>query len=235
MSTPLLRPDTAMAQDPEAELAKLKRRHDRNMRTAHAKGLLQGICSMLKPGDLVMDCGANVGDVTAPLAATGAEVQCFEPDPYAFDRLSKRFCDTPNVTLHNVAVGTREGTVTLHRAPNFDEKPRGASVKSTILEGGRGVGTAEEDMVEVRLMDFIQHLEQETKRAGEIAFLKMDIEGAELEILEVMETKGLFEPIRCTVAETHERKFRDLRPRFKALKSRISEAYPPEKVNLDWI
>lgn len=224
-----------MAKDAEAQLAKLKRRHDRNMRTAHAKGLLQGICSMLTPGDLVMDCGANIGDVTAPLAASGATVQCFEPDPFAYAHLETRFSQAPNVTLFNAAVGTGEGTVALRRAPDFDEKPKGASVKSTILEGGRGVGTSNQDMVEVRLMDFIAHLEAEIARVGEIAFLKMDIEGAELDILEAMETRGLFEHIRCTVAETHERKFRDLRPRFKTLKARMSEAYPPEKVNLDWI
>jgi hypothetical protein len=48
------------------------RRDGRNLRHAHARGLLQGILSMLREGDVVNDCGANVGDVTAPLAATGA-------------------------------------------------------------------------------------------------------------------------------------------------------------------
>ncbi len=220
---------------PEAELAKLRRRHDRNMRAAHAKGYLLGICSMLRPGDFVIDCGANVGDVTAPLAATGATVQCFEPDPYAFGKLTRRFANTRNVRMDNAAVGLRDGTIELFRAAGFDEKPKGNSVRSTTLSGGRGVSEAQEDKVSVRLIDFIAYLKKRISAHGEIAFLKMDIEGAELEILEAMETERLFDSIHCTIAETHERKFRALRPRFRALKERIGAAYKPEHVNLDWI
>ena len=224
-----------MVEDPEAELAKLRRRHDRNMRAAHAKGYLLGICSMLRPGDFVIDCGANIGDVTAPLAATGATVQCFEPDPYAFGKLARRFAGEANVVIENAAVGLRDGKIELFRAADFDEKPKGNSVKSTTLSGGRGVSEAREDTVSVRLIDFISYLKDQIAARGEIAFLKMDIEGAELEILEAMEAERLFDGIRCTVAETHERKFRDLRPRFHALKERIGAAYRPEHVNLNWI
>lgn len=221
-----------MDEDPVAALEKLRRRHDRNMRTAHARGLLQGICSMLAPGDLVIDCGANVGEVTAPLSATGADVVCFEPDPFAFEKLKRRFGDVENVTLRNAAVGVERGTVRLMRAANFDDNPKGASVKSTILEGGRGI--SEDDGFDVDLVDFPGYL-RETLETRNIAFLKMDIEGAELDILEAMEAQNLFDKINLTVAETHERKFKALRPRFKALKQRVSQAYPPEKVNLDWI
>jgi hypothetical protein len=63
----------------------------------------------------------------------------------------------------------------------------------------------------------------------------MDIEGAELDILEKMDTEPLFQNIRCLVAETHERKFKDLRDRYKALRDKVSESYAPGKVNLDWI
>ena len=38
-------------------------------------------------GDLAIDCGANVGHVTAALARTGAEVHAFEPNPQAFSAL----------------------------------------------------------------------------------------------------------------------------------------------------
>ncbi len=224
-----------MARTPEEELARYKRRHDRNMRVAEAHGFLKGVCAMLQPGDLAIDCGANVGEVTQHLAATGADVQCFEPDPYAFGKLKKRFGDAPNVTLFNAAAGTTAGTVSLHRAPNFDERPKGASVKSTILDGGRGVSKDDADSVEVELLDFMAHLDREIDNRGEIAFLKMDIEGAELEILEAMEKKGTFEAVRCTVAETHENKFPDLADRFAALRDTISNTYPKARVNLDWI
>lgn len=221
--------------DLAGQLDKLRRRQKRNERAAWARGFLDGICALLKPGELVIDLGANVGDVAAPLAATGATVECFEPDPYAFSELTRRLGDAPNVTLFNAAAGIGAGTVTLRRAPGFEDRPRGASVKSTILEGGRGVSTDADDTLDVELIDFPAYLRAKIADHGEIALLKMDIEGAELDILETMEREGLFEGVGCTLAETHERKFKALRPRFRALKARISASYPPSRVNLDWI
>ena len=69
------------------EEKKVLRRAERNLRNSHAKGLMQGILSMLTSRDVVFDCGANVGDVTEPLAQTGAHVHAFEPDPHAFRKL----------------------------------------------------------------------------------------------------------------------------------------------------
>ncbi|KPU84321.1 hypothetical protein JI58_04545 [Marinosulfonomonas sp. PRT-SC04] len=217
----------------EAELSKLKRRQERNMRAAQAKGLMQGILSMLTPADLVLDCGANVGEITEILAKTGAQVHAFEPDPYCFKKLTRRFKDADNVTLHNVAVGTSDGVIQLMRADNFDENPRGASVKSTVISGGRKID--EVDTIEVRLMNLPAFIDEKTKSGTEIAFLKMDIEGAELELLEQMRVSRQFEVIRLTVAETHEHKFKELRTRFEKLRADVSAEYPITKVNLDWI
>ena len=50
----------------------------------------QAVRAGIEGCDVVFDCGANVGDVTAPLAATGATVHAFEPDPFAFGQLSRR-------------------------------------------------------------------------------------------------------------------------------------------------
>lgn len=217
----------------EAELSKLKRRQERNMRAARAQGLMQGILSMLKPDDLVLDCGANVGEITAVLAKTGAQVHAFEPDPYCFEKLTTRFKGVKNVVLHNVAVGTSDGVIQLMRADNFDENPRGASVKSTVISGGRKID--EEDTIEVKLINLSAFIAEKTNNGAEIAFLKMDIEGAELDLLEQMRTAEQFDVIRLTVAETHEHKFKDLRTRFKQLRADISAQYPITKVNLDWI
>jgi FkbM family methyltransferase len=187
---------------------------------------------MLHPGDLVVDCGANYGVVTAQLAATGAKVIAFEPDPGVFQSLSDRFADAPNVTLVNAAVGIGSGTVRLMRSDNFDSNPTGASVKSTILDGARRIDAA--NSVEVPLIDFPAFV-REKSAPSPIAFIKMDIEGAELDILEVMLRDGLFDHVRCLVAETHERKFPDLRPRFRALRQALADRTGPTFVNLDWI
>ncbi|SDI56221.1 FkbM family methyltransferase [Lutimaribacter saemankumensis] len=208
-------------------------KEQRKLKNARSEGMMLGIVSMLEPGDVVLDCGANVGAVCEPLARTGAIVHAFEPDPYAFGQLSERVGKYDNVTLHNVAVGTKKGTVKLQRAEGFDDDPARNSVKSTILEGGRS--TAEGDTVDVELIDFPKFVKALLKKHGKIAFLKMDIEGAELELMEKMFAADMFENIKLTVVETHEKKFKDLRPRFARLREDVGAKYPVTKINLDWI
>jgi FkbM family methyltransferase len=214
---------------------KLLRRAARNERAQFARGLMQGILSMLRPGDVVIDCGANVGAVTGPLAETGATVHAFEPDPYAFGQLSKRVEGKENVVLHNAAVGVTAGSVRLMRAANFDENPKGGSVKSTVVAGGRNIDERDEATIEVEMIALPEFIHSLAAEAGEVAFLKMDIEGAELDLLEHMQAEKLFDVVRLTVAETHENKFRDLRPRFAALREAIAAEHPVTRVNLDWI
>lgn len=218
-----------------AQLEKLQRRQARNQRAAHAKGLMQGICSLLKPGDIVLDCGANVGAVTVSLARTGATVHAFEPDPYAFEKLTEAVQGFANVTLHNAAVGVEAGSIRLMRAENFADNPDGASVKSTVISGGRKIDETEGQAIDVALISLPETIETLFAGHGELAFVKMDIEGAELDILETMMDRGLFDKVRLTVAETHENKFKAQRPRFKALRKAVADAYPVTKVNLDWI
>jgi FkbM family methyltransferase len=218
------------AEDP---LKKLRRRHKRDLRYARAEGLLQGVLSMLRPGDVVVDCGANRGDVTAELAATGAEVHAFEPDPYNIAKLSDRFAGARNVHLHPSAVGISAGSIRLMRAANWEANPELASVKSTVVAGGQNI--AEGDGIEVAQIDFPAFLRGLVAAHGRVAFVKMDIEGAELGLLEALLSEKLFDHIQLTVAETHERKFKDLRPRFAALRQAVAAAYPQTRVNLDWI
>lgn len=217
----------------EDALKKLKRRHQRDLRHARAEGLLQGVVSMLRPGDVVVDCGANRGDVTALLAASGAMVHAFEPDPYNLDKLQERFRDVPNVTLHAAAVGTGAGTIRLMRAANWEANPDLASVKSTVVAGGQNI--ADGSGIDVALIDFPAFLRGLVEAHGRVAFVKIDIEGAELDLLAAMLEQRLFDHVQLTVAETHERKFKDLRPRFAALRADVTAAYPPTRVNLDWI
>ncbi len=232
MQADLSKADTAKsAAEKKAEM--LIRRQRRNMRKSYAHGYLAGVSAMLRKGDLAIDCGANMGVVTEVLAKTGADVIAFEPDPWTFAQLQERFAGAANVTLINAAVGIGTGTVRLMRAANFDDNPSSASVKSTILGGGRQIDAA--NGVDVPLIDFPDFLREKLANRSEVAFIKMDIEGAELDILERMDGEALFDHVRVLVAETHERKFRDLRERYSALRKTFAEKYDPNRVSLDWI
>jgi FkbM family methyltransferase len=222
-----------MAELSPEELQKLKRRHKRDLRHARAEGLLQGVLSYLQPGDVVVDCGANRGDVTAALASTGATVHAFEPDPFNLEKLRDRFGGAENVRLHAAAVGTADGVVRLLRASNWDDNPDQASVKSTVVAGGHRIDDAAG--FDVKCIDFPAFLRGLITAHGQVAFVKLDIEGAELDLLEEMQRDRLFDRIRLTVAETHERKFKDLRPRFAALRETLAANWPATRVNLDWI
>lgn len=217
----------------EDTLKKLRLRQARQLRVARAEGLLQGVLSMLRPRDVVVDCGANRGDITAALAETGAEVHAFEPDPYNIAKLQARFAGVANVHLHEAAVGTTEGQIRLMRAAFWNTNTDLASYSSTVVSGGKNI--AEAEGFDVPIIHFPNFLRGLIDRHGSVAFVKLDIEGAELDLLETMHAEQLFDHVRLTVAETHEHKFRALRPRFAALRETFAATYPPRRVNLDWI
>src|ERR1019366_7261674 len=51
-----------------------------------------------KPGDIIVDCGANIGGMASLFARTGAQVYAFEPHPLCFSVISRRFSAIPTVT-----------------------------------------------------------------------------------------------------------------------------------------
>lgn len=201
-------------------------------RVARASGILQAVTALLRPGDLAIDCGANVGSITARLAATGADVIAFEPDPVPFAELARAVEGHAHVTLHQKAVGVAAGTAPLFRGERFDENPIVSSRRSTILPGANRMEGA---AMEVEVVDLPGLLRDLARDRGEIAFLKIDVEGAELDILTEMLRDDLFARVRLTVAELHGYKFPDLKDEFTALRQTIKGRYDDSRVWLDWM
>src|SRR5437868_3391265 len=80
-------------------------REERSERRLEAAGL--------REGDLAIDCGANVGEITARMRSSGAEVYAFEPNPQAFTALYRRFAADAGVHCLPKAVLDSPGTVKL--------------------------------------------------------------------------------------------------------------------------
>lgn len=193
-----------------------------------AQARFRAVVAGLGPGDLVIDLGANLGDVSATLAATGAEVIAFEPDPFAFGRLAERLGGMANVRLVNAAAGDRAGVLPLFRHRGFEAAPERRSLASSLLADHAEVGG--EPAARVEVVDFPAFV------AGldrDVALVKIDIEGAEVALMEVLLDHPAAARIGLIVVETHERALPGLAARTRVLRARTRGQVRPE-VNWDW-
>ncbi|SDE90422.1 methyltransferase, FkbM family [Rhodospira trueperi] len=183
----------------------------------------------LEPGDIAIDCGANVGLVTQAMADSGATVHAFEPNPSAFSVLRQKMADRPNVTLHNAAVSTHDGTVRLYRHESAHEDPVHWSVGSSVIEDKVNVDRESYDDVQAIDLDrFLGDL------GRPVALMKMDIEGAEVAVLGKLIQSGRIRGIGTVLVETHEAKIPSLREPTAELRGWI-EREGLDNVKLDWI
>lgn len=205
---------------------KLKRRQ-----CNRAQDTFSEVLQDTRAGDLCIDLGANVGEITTRMAATGADVISFEPDPAAFDALSKVVQDLGNVTLHQKAAGVRAETLMLRRSANWspDDPTKHTAMSSLVRTDGK---MAESNSIPVEVVDIIAFLEDLDR---DIRILKMDIEGAEWEIMQKLIDHPLLGRIDCIFVETHERvdpaRFV---PMFDMLQARAEQLTRPY-INLYWI
>jgi len=135
------------------------------------------ICQRLvRPGDTVLDIGANIGLVTlwmSSLVGESGRVHAFEPNPILQEMLEKTFhrngCS--NVQLHRMALGSEEGTLDLWIPQN------NAGAGSLILN--REVEDCHVVPVPVHTLSSV--LGQE--RIDSVRLIKIDAEGFEEEVL----------------------------------------------------
>jgi FkbM family methyltransferase len=143
------------------------------------------------PHPVILDCGANIGlsVIYFKKLFPGAELIAFEPDEANYALLMKNIelNGLQNVTVHKAAVWVKDGTITFEA---------GASEGSSIADGAAapapgsaaGAGSAAtlhdsagatHPLIEVASMRLANLLAAREK----IDFLKMDIEGAEWNVL----------------------------------------------------
>ncbi len=144
-------------------------------RSCQMNGEFDYIDCFIKPGQAAIDLGANLGHYTLKLAANCTSVLAIEPS-VDFAWLSDSL--PQNCVFANCAVGESPAIATLN-IPLLDGKPQNGMASFTDLtEYGYDQFNTEE--VEIRTLDDIvdQHLPNQ-----EIGFMKIDVEGWELQAL----------------------------------------------------
>ena len=168
-------------------------------RRTKSKKYMSEILAGLRDQSTCLDCGANIGNVTETLLETGSYVFAFEPDPVAFEKLEKRFSGNDRVALKQEAVGVDSGSVKLFRHKDFETDDH-HTISSTLFAEKKNTGTNFVEVEKTNLLNFIENFD------GEIDLLKMDIEGAEVDILEGIISKQLHTTkLKAVLCETHER------------------------------
>lgn len=205
---------------------KLKRRQCTRMQDTFSEVLTE-----TRAGDLCIDLGANIGSITRRMALTGADVISFEPDPGAFATLQKTVHDLSNVTLVHKAAGHQPDSLLLRRSAKWSpDDPSGHTEGSSIVHSGKDI--ADENAIRVDVVDIIAYIEALDR---DVRILKMDIEGAEWDILNRLIGHPILSRIDCIFVETHEREdpARHV-PIFEALQDWAEQIERPY-VNLYWV
>ena len=160
--------------------------------------------SGLKPGDVVVDLGANQGIFSLLAAQKGARVFAIEPDARNFEVLQRNISRndlSEQIVPLNFAIGQTSGEIEIFIPERNGETLTGLiTTTPSVQENYAGLS--------------LSHLRRETvpcRRFGElltlvpagaIKFLKIDCEGAELDILN-SGTKSDFARIENLAMETH--------------------------------
>ncbi|MDQ0420769.1 FkbM family methyltransferase [Peteryoungia aggregata LMG 23059] len=138
--------------------------------------------SIVKPGDLVFDVGAHVGSRSRTLLDLGARVVAVEPQPAFADFIENRFSGSLT-GFERVAVGRVAGEMDLLISSRH---PTVTSISSRFVETvkqSKGFAQVVWDRKVTVPMVTLDHL---VSKYGMPAFCKIDVEGAEAEILHGM-------------------------------------------------
>lgn len=171
----------------------------------------------VEPGHVAIDCGANVGEITARLAVAGGTVYAFEPNPRMFARLAQRFADQPNVKCFQQAVLDEPGQMKLYLEREQADDPDHISLSSTLYASKVNISRDDYETVEV-----VDIAEVTRSIEGPIDLLKLDVEGAECRVLNRLIDTGEVKRIRHVIVEMHERgKIPELDAELQALRKRV--------------
>jgi FkbM family methyltransferase len=153
------------------------------------RALTRFYAQFVRPGDLCFDIGAHVGNRLRALSRLGAHVVALEPQPQCMRLLRRWYGHHANIELVEQAVGAVPGTRTLfvsERTPTVTTLSREWIGTVETTPGFAGVRWDHDIPVRVTTLDeLVAHY-------GEPAFCKIDVEGAELDVL-----RGLSCPLKA--------------------------------------
>ncbi len=153
---------------------------------------------------VLIDCGASNGSALGELESQFgpfAHIWAFEPNPENARLISR---DDPRLEIVEAAVSTSYGNSKLYLSDQFD----GSTLYPDKISGN----IRRDRFIEVCTIDFADWLSQAVSSADRVV-CKMDIEGAEFDVLEHLLRTRQMQRIDLLLVEWHVSRFPDHWPR----------------------
>ena len=144
-----------------------------------------------RPDPFIIDGGANIGVsvIFFKMLYPGARVLAFEPAERAYQLLGRNVGPLPGVELHRAALGRENAVVAFYE----DQDDPGSLLQSTRRE--RLTAPRQTTVEQHRLSEFLD--------GQEVDLLKLDIEGAEQDVVEELADSGAIECVQQLIVEYH--------------------------------
>jgi FkbM family methyltransferase len=136
--------------------------------------------NFVRPGDLVFDVGAHIGDRVASFQRLGARVVAVEPQPSMVRALRLLYGRSRSVVIEALAVGREPGRARM--LINVDN-PTVSSVSPAFVEAAHGAPGWESQRWSETADVAVTTLDALIAKHGVPAFIKIDVEGFEAEAL----------------------------------------------------
>lgn len=134
----------------------------------------------IKKGDLVFDVGANVGSRSKLFLNLGANVVAFEPQPELCEHLTQHLKKHPRFNLMPIGLGSKSTVVEL----KISDAHVLSSMSSRWIESTRKSGRFSSYSWNKSIGVKIDTLDSMINKFGIPKFIKIDVEGYELEVLQ---------------------------------------------------
>ena len=188
----------------------------------------------IRENDICIDCGANQGLVSDIFLQMGAEVYSFEPHKDLYNILLYKYKGNNNIHLLNNAVGAENSKMPFYISAKETFANLATTTGASCCTFDALVNNKTVSKYDIDMIDLCEYIKKNIVDKGKrVYILKIDIEGAEWDLLKKIIETRTYENIDYIFCEEHSRLQKDGKQKLDMINKMIEENNI-SNIYLDW-